>query len=92
MWQENGNWTRPYYLLAVKDEICCVQLPSGLTSFKSIFIKFYFQPKIAYNAKPDELKATAKLDELEVLTKLDKPEVPTKLDKLEVPLFTLEVP
>ena len=71
--------------------MCCIQLPSGLTSFRSMSIKLYFWPENTYNIKLDELEATAKLDKLEVPTKLDKLEVPTKLDKLKVPLFTLEV-
>ena len=24
VWRKSGNWTRPYRLLAVKDETCCV--------------------------------------------------------------------
>ena len=82
MWCKSGNWTRPYYLLAVENEIYYIQLPSGPTSFKSIFIKPYFRPKDNYDVK---------LDELEVLVKLNKLEVPAKLDKLEAPLLTLKV-
>ena len=79
----------------------CVQLPSGLTSFRSISIKPYFWPENTHNieldkleatAKPDELKATAELDKLEVAAKPDELEVTAKSDKLEVPLPTLEVP
>jgi len=62
--------------------MCCVQLPSGLTSFRSTFVKPYFWPKNTYNVKPDELEATAELD---------KPEATAELDKLEAPLPTLEV-
>ena len=70
----------------------CIQLPSGLTSFKSISIKPYFWPKNTYNIKPDKLEVTTKLDKLEAPIKLDKPKVPTKLNKLKAPLPTLEVP
>jgi len=63
--------------------MCCVQLPSGLTSFRSTSVKPYFWPKNTYNVKLDELKAPIKLD---------KPEAPAKLNKLEAPLPTLEVP
>ena len=24
IWRKSGNWTGPYYLLAVEDKICCV--------------------------------------------------------------------
>ena len=24
IWRKSGKWTRPYYLLAVEDETCCV--------------------------------------------------------------------
>ena len=61
----------------------CVQLPSGLTSFKSTFVKPCFQPKNTYNVKPDKLKAT---------TELDKLKVTAKLDKLKASLPTLEAP
>ena len=81
--RESGNQNRLYYLLAVKNKIYCIQLPSRLTSFKSISIKPYFWPKNIYNIKPDKPEVTAKLDKLEA---------PAKLDKLEVPLFTLEAP
>jgi len=71
--------------------MCCVQLSSGPTSFRSTFVKPYFRPEDTYNVEPDELEATAKLDKLEVTTKLDKPEATAELDKLEAPLPTLEV-
>ena len=70
----------------------CVQLPSGLTSFRSISIKPYFWPKDTYNVKLDKLKATAKPDELEVTTEPNEPKATAELDKLEAPLPTLEVP
>jgi len=63
--------------------MCCVQLPSGLTSFRSTSVKPYFWPENTYDVKLDELETTAKLDELEATT---------ELDKLEAPLPTLEVP
>ena len=83
IWRKSGNWTRFYRLLAVKDKTCCIQFPSGLTSFRNTSIKPYFWPKTTYNVKPDELKATAKPDE---------PEVTAKPDELEAPLFTIKVP
>jgi hypothetical protein len=81
IWRKSGNWTRPYRLLAIEDETCCVELFSGLTNFKSTSVKPYFRSKNTYDAK---------LDKLEVIVKLDKLEVPTELDKLEAPLSTLE--
>ena len=66
IWRKSGKWTRPYCLLAVENEMCCVQLPSGLTSFKSISINPYFWPEDTYNIELDKLKAIAELDELEV--------------------------
>ena len=81
--RKSGKQTRPYRLLAVEDETYCVQLPSGLISFRSTSVKPYFWPKNTYNIKPDELEAPAEPDELKVLT---------GLDKLEVPLPTSEVP
>ena len=89
---KSSNWTKPYHLLAVKDKTYCVQFFSGLTNFKSIFIKPYFWFKNTNNIKLDKLEVPIKLDELEVPTKLDKLEVPTKLNKLEAFIPTLEVP
>ena len=63
--------------------MCCVQLPSGPTKFRSTSIKPYFWPKDTYNVKPDKLETTAKLDKLEATA---------KLDKLEAPLPTPKVP
>ena len=81
--RKSGKWTGPYHLLAVKNETCCVQLPSGLTKFRSTSIKPYFQPKDTYNIK---------LDELETLIKLDKLEVTNKLNKIKAPLPIPEAP
>ena len=72
--------------------MCCVQLLSGPTNFRSTFIKLYFRPKYTHNIKLKELKVLIKLDKLKAPVKLGKLEVPIKLDKLEVPLPTLEVP
>ena len=55
--RQSGNWTGPYCLLAVEDETCCVQLPSGPTSFRSTSVKPYFRSEIARDAEPDELEA-----------------------------------
>ena len=60
-----------------------IQLLNRPTSFKSIFIKPYFQSKNTHNIK---------LDELEVPTKLNKLKAPTKLDKLKTLILTLKVP
>ena len=83
MWRESGNWTGPYRLLAVEDETCCIQLPSGPTSFRSTSVKPYFRPENTYNVKLDELEVPAKLDKLEAPAELDKPEAP--LPAKEVP-------
>ena len=80
---KSGNWNGLYRLLAVKNKTCYVQLLSGPTRFRNIFVKPYFWPKNTYDIK---------LDELEVIDKLDKLEAPAKLDNLEVFPFTLEVP
>jgi len=71
--------------------MCYIQLPSGLTSFRSTSIKPYFRPKDTYDVKLDKLEATAELNKPEVTAKLDKLEATAKLDKLEAPLPTLEV-
>src|ERR1700733_9665826 len=92
IWRKSGKWTRPYYLLAVENKTCYIQLSSGPTSFKSISIKLYFQPKDTYNVKLDKLEVTTKLNKLKATTKLNKLEATAKLNKLEAPLPTLEVP
>ena len=79
IWRESGSQNGPYCLLAVENEMCCVQLPSGLTSFRSTSVKPYFWPKNTYNVKLDELEATAELNEIEA--PLPTPEVPYKLTK-----------
>ena len=63
--------------------MCYIQLLSGLTKFKSMFIKPYFRPEDTHDIKPDELETTAELDELKATA---------ELDKLEAPLPTLKVP
>ena len=63
--------------------MCCVQLPSGLTSFRSTSIKPYFQPKDNHDIKPDEWETTIKPDE---------PEATAEPDELGAPLPTLEAP
>ena len=83
IWRKSGKWTGPYYLLAIENETCYIQLPSGLASFRSTSVKPYFWPKNTYDVKPDKLEAT---------TKPDKPEVTAELDKLKAPLPTLKVP
>ena len=45
--------------------MCCVQLFSRLTSFRSTSIKPYFQPEDTYDVKPGEPEANVELDELE---------------------------
>ena len=83
IWRKSGNWNGPYRLLAVENETCCVQLPSGPTSFRSTSIKPYFWPKDNHNVKPDELEAPVKPDE---------PEAPAEPDELGAPLPTPEAP
>ena len=99
--RKSGKQTRPYYLLAVENKMCYIQLSSGPTRFKSTSIKPYFRPKDTYNVKLDKLEAIAKLDKLEVTAKPDKLEVTARpdklkataeLDKLEAPLPTPKVP
>ena len=84
IWHKNGNWTKPYYLLAVENEIYCIQLPSRLTSFRSMSVKPYFQSEDICNIKLDKLEVFAKLDKLKVLIKLDKLEALIKLNKLKI--------
>jgi hypothetical protein len=55
--RESGNWTKPYCLLAVEDKIYCVQLPSGLTSFRSTSVKPYSWSKNTCNVELDKLEA-----------------------------------
>ena len=83
IWRESSNWNGPYRLLAVENETCCVQLPSGPTSFRSTSVKPYFWSEDTYDIKLDELEVTAEPDKLEATAKLDKQEVP--LPTLEVP-------
>ena len=64
IWRESGNWTRPYHLLAVKDKTCYIQLLSGLTNFRNIFIKPYFWSENTYDIKLNKLKVPTKLDKL----------------------------
>jgi hypothetical protein len=82
IWRESGNWTRPYCLLAVKNEICYIQLPSRLTSFRSTSVKPYFRSKNTCNVELDKLEVPAELDKLKALA---------ELDKLKAPLPTLKV-
>jgi len=44
IWRKSGKWTGPYRLLAVENETCCIQLPSGPTSFRSTSVKPYVRP------------------------------------------------
>ena len=87
IWRESGSWNGPYRLLAVEDETCCVQLPSGPTSFRSTSVKPYFRPKDNYDVKPDELETP-----METPIKPDEPEAIAKPDELGAPLPTLEAP
>src|SRR3984957_15731166 len=83
IWRKSGKWTRPYCLLAIENKTYCVQLSSGLTSFRSTSIKPYFRPKTTHDVELDKPEATVKQDE---------PEAPAKLDELEALLPTKEVP
>ena len=67
MWYKSSNQTGFYHLLAVEDEIYCVQLFSRLISFKSTFIKPYFWFENTYNIKLDELEVTTKLNKIKIL-------------------------
>jgi hypothetical protein len=59
-----------------------VQLPSGLTSFKSTSIKPYLRSKDTYNIELDKLEVPAELDKLEApLPTLEVPYKPTKPTK-----------
>ena len=82
VWRKSGNQTRFYYLLAIKDKTYYIQLPSGLTNFRSIFVKPYFQFKNTYNIKP---KILAKLDKLK--TPLPTPKIPYKLTEPIKPII-----
>ena len=45
--------------------MCCVQLPSGPTSFRSTSVKPYFRPEDTHDVEPGELEANVEPDELE---------------------------
>src|SRR6266702_5341715 len=81
VWRKSGSWNGLYCLLAVKNETCYIQFPSGPTSFRSISIKPYFRPENTYDVKLDELKAPTKPNELEIPTKPNELEVFTKPDE-----------
>lgn len=58
---KTGKWTGPYLLLAVNNEDCIVELPSGPTAFRLISIKPYYQddffliePENPQNSEPEE--------------------------------------
>src|SRR6266702_2445825 len=72
VWHKSSSWNGPYCLLAVENEMCCVQFPSGLISFKNMSVKPYFWPKTTNDVKLDKLEVTAEPDELEVTVELDK--------------------
>ena len=77
--RKSGNWTRPYRLLAIKGEICSIQLLNGPTSFRSTSVKPYFRSETSETARdvdPDKLKAL--LLTLEVSQEFIKP---TKLKR-----------
>jgi hypothetical protein len=78
IWRKSGNWTGPYYLLAIEGKTCRVQLPSGLTNFRTTFIKPYFWFKTTYNNKLNKLdKLKTPLPTLEPTLKPTKPAKPT---------------
>jgi hypothetical protein len=68
IWRKSSNWTRLYCLLAVENEIYYIQLPSGLTSFKSISIKPYFWSKDTHNTELDELEVPLSTLEIPLFT------------------------
>jgi hypothetical protein len=54
VWREgntgrSGKWTGPFPLIEIQGETCRVQLPSGLTDFRSTTVKPYHQ------TEPDDL-------------------------------------
>ena len=53
--RKSGKQTGSYRLLATEDETCYIQLPSGLTNFRSISVKPYFQSKNTNNDELDKL-------------------------------------
>ena len=71
IWRESGNWNGPYRLLAIENETCCVQLPSGPTSFRSTTVKPYFRSEDTYDIKPDKREV--------LLPTLEVPQEPTEL-------------
>src|SRR6266568_5845040 len=72
VWRKSGSWNGPYCLLAVENETCCVQFPSGLTSFRSTSVKPYFWSENTHDVKPNKLKVTAEPDKLEATAEPDK--------------------
>ena len=71
--RKSGKWTRPYYLLAVEDKTYYIQLPSGLTNFRSTSVKPYFRSKNTNNIKLDKPEVTLPIEEVP-----QKPTKPTK--------------
>ena len=92
IWHKSGKWTGPYRLLAIENKTCCIQLPSGPTSFRSTSVKPYFRPKTTDDVELDKPEVTAEPDELEVTIKPDEPEATAEPDELGAPLPTLEAP
>ena len=64
VWRESDNWTGPYCLLAVEGEMCCVQLPSRLTSFRSMSVKPYSWSENTHDVKPDKLETPLPISEV----------------------------
>src|SRR6266702_8857608 len=65
IWRKSGSWNGPYCLLAVENKTCCIQFPSGPTSFRSTSVKPYFWSENTHDVKLDKLEVTTELDELE---------------------------
>jgi hypothetical protein len=42
---QSGKWTGPFKLIGLECETCKVQLPIGLTDFRTTVVKPYLQPK-----------------------------------------------
>ena len=70
--------------------MCCVQFPSGPTSFRNTSIKPYFWPKTTYNIKLDKLKAITEPDKLKITAEPDKLKTLAKSNELEALLPTLQ--
>jgi hypothetical protein len=42
VWREKDRWTGPFKFFAIDGEICIIDMPYGLTNFRSTVIKLYY--------------------------------------------------